>query len=463
MNDTIHLLTIQACIGIMMVAFSVACGAPTALAEDAPPTTIQQTEPPTEPASPASSEPEPLAPNEPEAEPHPAETHYVLGVTRLNGADLIGAIEELREALRVQPDFPDARMSLGAALYQIGDLDGAIEAYQAALRTQHDLVHAHVNLATIYIVKREWATARNELQTALQLQPDLVRAHYALGVVRYGLGDRRGAIESYRAALQLKPDYADAHYNLGLLLKLANQEGEAAQEFYAAALAGMAKAQYFLGSAHASGRGVERDLIVAVQWWFRAAEQHEPQAIEALSQLRQSVFTKNKRPAGDRDAIIQAFAEFRNELWKEYPQFDRQASDCVGAALIQQDRFREALPVLLQEAMALSEPAQAVLETLYERGLEGELAPYDERIQTFLKMAAEEGVPRPRLVMARAYGRGLGVPQDIKKAKALLKGESSDEAKALLRDISALQPNHQPIQPTEKSNGKSKSALNASP
>ena len=459
MNHTLRLPLIHACIGLMAVALHPAFEAHHADAADAPPAIDEHANPEApspDPAPPASSEPEPLEPVGSDAEPHPAETHYVLGVARLNTGDLIGATEELREALRVQPDLVEARMSLGTALYQIGDLDGASEAYHAALRTQPDLVQAHVNLATIHIVKREWAPARNELQVALQLQPDLVRAHYALGLVRYGLGDRRGAIEAYREALQLKPDYADAHYNLGLLLKLANQEAEAAQEFYAAALAGMPKAQYFLGSAHASGRGVERDLIVAVQWWFRAAEQHEPQAMEALSQLRQSIFTKNKRPSGERDAIIQAFAEFRNELWKEYPEFDRQASDCVGAALIQQDRLREALPVLLQEGMALSEPAQAVLETLYERGLEGKLAPYDERIRTFFKMTAEEGVPRARLVMARVYARGLGVQQDVKKAKALLKGDSSDEAKALLREITALQQNHQ-------SPGKSKSASNASP
>ncbi|MEP6888505.1 MAG: tetratricopeptide repeat protein [Nitrospirales bacterium] len=457
MSGKAHFLTRFAYLSIIVVPLYQAVEINKALAADEPAAVTQNADPatPSPESAPATAEPAPIE-AESEAEPRPEETHYVLGVTRLNAGDLIGATEELREALRVQPEFGDARMSLGTALYQIGDLDSAIEAYQAALRTQPDLVQAHVNLATVYMVKREWASARNELQAALQLQPDLVRAHYALGVVRYGLGDRRGAIEAYRAALQLKPDYADAHYNLGLLLKLANQEGDAAQEFYAAALAGMPKAQYFLGSAHASGRGVERDLVVAVQWWFRAAEQHEPQAMEALSQLRQSVFTKNKRPAGERDAIIQAFAEFRSELWKEYPEFDRQASDCVGAALIQQDRLREALPVLLQEAMALSEPAQAVLETLYQRGVEGELAPYDERIRTFFKMTAEEGVPRPRLVMARVYAHGLGVQQDVKKAKALLKGESSDEAKALLRDISALQQNHQ-------SSGKSKSASNASP
>ena len=460
MNGTIQSFSIHACIVIMTVTLSPTCEIHDAHAADAPPAMSEPAESTADPAPPVSSEPEPLVPGEPAAEPHPAETHYVLGVTRLNAGDVLGATEELREALRVQPDFLEARMSLGTALYQIGDLDGAIEAYQSALRTKPDLVQAHVNLATIYMVKREWASARHELQTAVQLQPDLIRAHYALGIVRYGLGDRRGAIEAYREALQLKPDYADAHYNLGLLLKLANQEAEAAQEFYAAALAGLPKAQYFLGSAHASGRGVERNLPVAVQWWFRAAEQDEPQAKEALSQLRQSIFTKNKRPAGERDAIIHAFTEFRTELWKEYPEFDRQASDCIGAALIQQDRLREALPVLLQEAMALSEPAQIVLETLYERGLEGQLAPYDDRIRRFFKMTAEEGIPRPRLVMARLYAHGLGVPQDIKKAKALLKGESSDEAKALLRDISALQQNQPSI---EKSNGKSKSALNASP
>lgn len=455
MNRTIQWLTIHACIGIAAVALSPAGEVHGALAAGASPAMTEQADP-----TPASSEPEPLDPEDTTPEPHPAETHYVLGVTRLNAGDVLGAAEELREALGMQPGFVEARISLGIALYQIGDLDGAIEAYRAALRTEPNSVQAHVNLATVYMVKREWASARHELQTAVQLQPDLVRAHYALGIVRYGLGDSRGAIEAYRNALQLKPDYADAHYNLGVLLKLANQDAEAAQEFYAAALAGLPKAQYFLGSAHASGHGVERNLSVAVQWWFRAAEQDEPQAKEALSQLRQSVFTKNKRPAGERDTILQAFAEFRAELWKEYPEFDRQASDCVGAALIQQDRLREALPVLLQEAMALSEPAQAVLATLYERGLEGQFAPYDDRIRTFFKMAAEEGVPRPRLVMARLYAQGLGVPQDIKKAKVLLKGESSDEAKALLREISALQQSQPAI---EKANGKSKSALNASP
>ncbi len=411
-----------ACIGMMAVALhqavqpdkAFAAEEPAAITEHAVP---QADAPSTQPASAASAEPAPIEPVEPEAEPHPAETHYVLGVTRLTAGDLIGAIEELREALRIHPEFVQARMSLGAALYQLGDLDSAIEAYQAAIRTLPGLVPAHVNLATIYIVKREWADARNALQAALHLQPDFVQAHYALGVVRYGLGDRRGAIDSYREALQLKPDYADAHYNLGLLLKLANQETEAAQEFYAAALAGLPKAQYFLGSAHASGRGVEKNLAVAVQWWFRAAEQNEPQALEALSQLRHNAFTKGNRPAGERDAIIQAFAEFRSELWKEYPEFDRQASDCVGAALLQQDRLREALPVLLQEAMALSEPAQAALETLYERGMDGELAPHDERIRAFFKTAAEEGVPRPRLVMARFYTHGLGVPRISKRPR----------------------------------------------
>ena len=443
-----------ACLAFALIStwlFSPAIGFPQEQVPTQPPSLVDSAA--ASPEQVQASEPTPIEPPEPEAEPHPAETHYVLGITRLNSGDLIGAVEELREALRLQPEFVQARMSLGTALYQIGDLDSALEAYQATLRDQPDLIQAHVNLATVYTIKRDWTSARNELQAALKLQPDFIQAHYALGVVRYGLGDRRGAIEAYREALRLKPDYADAHYNLGLLLKLANQEAEAAQEFYAAALAGLPKAQYFLGSAHASGRGVEKSLPVAVQWWFQAAEQNDPQAKEALSQLRQNVFTKGRRTQSEREAIIQAFAEFRAELWKEYPEFDKQTSDCVGAALLQQDRLREALTVLIQEASALSEPATTALEALYERGIEGELAPFNDRIRTFFKTTAEEGVPRPRFVMARLYAQGLGVPQDIKKAKALLKGDSSDEAKTLLRKIS---------EPSQAA-GRPKSASNTSP
>jgi tetratricopeptide (TPR) repeat protein len=422
--------------------------------ETIPPADTVQTETP--PAEERLDSPQPEPPPAPTAlsEPDPADTHSMLGEQRFRSGDLIGAVEEFREAARLQPDRPEPRLSLGTALYQMGDLEGAIDAYRALLKLQPDVAMAHLNLATAHMVKQEWADARDAVTAALRLQPDLTQAHYTLGMVRYRLGDRAGAIEAFREALNQKPDFIDAHYHLGLLLQASNQEAEAVQEFYAAAVAGLPKAQYFLGSALASGRGVARDLAVAIHWWFLAADQDVAQAKEALSHLRQNAVIKGKRSASDAKAAQQAFADFRKEMWKAYPELKPEPDLSLGEMLLKDGHADEAVPVLLREAYALSAAAETALETLYDQGLEGSLQPNDPRILEYFRTVADEGLPGPRLVMARFYVRGQGVPEDLKKAKALLKGNPKEEAKALLREISTKQQNHQPTQ----NNGKGQSA-----
>lgn len=383
----------------------------------------------------------------PQNDPDRAEAHFSQGVALSVAGDFPGAILEFREALRLQPNFVQARSLLGLTLYQMGDVDGAIEEYHAVLRLQPDLAQVHVNLATALMAKREWTAARTELQTALTLQQDLVQAHYSLGAVRYTLGDIAGAVEAYRAALRLKPDYADAHYNLGLTLKLTNQEADAAQEFLAAARAGLPKAQYFLGNAYASGLGVEKDLAIAVKWWSRATEQGMTQASEALAQLRQ-IALHNERPSSDEArSALQAFEDYRNAIWQEFPDLSRETTDeSVGASLLRQGRVEEALPVLIREASALSDPAQNILETLYEQGIADQLMAHDGRILAHFIASAAEGLPRPRVSLARIYARGLGVPQDLNKARGLLKGNHHEDAKRLLRELSVAQQDAQQAQ-----------------
>ncbi|MGH7206221.1 MAG: tetratricopeptide repeat protein [Nitrospiraceae bacterium] len=383
----------------------------------------------------------------PQNDPDRAEAHFGQGVARSVAGDFPGAILEFREALRLQPNFVQARASVGLTLYLMGDVDRAIEEYRAVLRLQPDLAQVHVNLATALMAKREWTAARTELQTALTLQQDLVQAHYSLGAVRYTLGDIAGAVEAYRAALHLKQDYADAHYNLGLMLKLTNQEADAIQEFLAAARAGLPKAQYFLGNAYASGLGAEKDLATAVKWWSRAAEQGMTQASEALAQLRQ-IALRNGRPSSDEArSALQAFEDYRNAIWQEFPDLSRETTDeSAGASLLRQGRVGEALPVLVREASALSDPAQNILETLYEQGIAGQLMAHDGRILAYFFASAAEGLPRPRVALARIYARGLGVPQDLNKARGLLKGNHHEDAKRLLRELSVAQQDAQQAQ-----------------
>ena len=54
----------------------------------------------------------------------------------------------LREAIRAQPELPEARESLARALYGMGDLDGAVEELRALLRRHPDAVRPRYFLAT---------------------------------------------------------------------------------------------------------------------------------------------------------------------------------------------------------------------------------------------------------------------------------------------------------------------------
>lgn len=90
--------------------------------------------------------------------------------------------------------------------------------------------------------------------------------------------------------------------------------------------------------------------------------------------------------------------------------------------------------MLIREASALSEPAQLLLATLYEHG-DGALAAHDAKILAYFRSAAAEGQPRARVALARVYARGLGVPQDVARAVALLRTTPHEEAQRLLQEL----------------------------
>ncbi len=330
----------------------------------------------------------------PTAQAH-AQEYLERGQALIARGEMATAAMALREALRRDPDLIQARASLGLALYGMGDLDAAVEELRATLRGQPDAVTARLTLAAALVARQDWAAARIELEQILNAHPDLPQAHYSLGVVRYAQGDLTGAIEAYRRVLAGDPQLQDARYNLALMLKLAHRDVEAAPEFLAAAQAGHARAQYFVGTAYAGGLGVERDLAMAITWWFRAAEQGMREAEEALAQLRQVALGRGRRGSDDRQAAEQAFRDYRTLLWRDFPDLAPDGDDTVGGALLRKGRAREAVPVLIREAGALSEPAGRLLETLYEHGVEGLLPAHDVRILGFFDRAAAEGLRSP--------------------------------------------------------------------
>ena len=356
------------------------------------------------------------------------------GQTLLGAGDMVAAAIALREALALEPELVPARSALGLALYGAGDTEAAVDELRAALARDPAAIGARATLGAALIARQDWTAARAELEEVIRRQPDHAQAHYGLGLVRYAQRDLAGAADAYRRALAVEPNHHDARYNLALVLKLAGRETEATREFVTAAEAGVGRAQYFSGVAYAEGLGVPRRLPTAIAWWMRAAERGVTPAEDALAALRQAALGRSRRPLADRQATEQAFRDYRAELWSELPDVVREGEESAGAALVRLRR-PEAVALLIREAAALDDDAQHQLELLYEHGLPGVVPPYDARILAWFQTAAAEGLTRPRIALARVYGRGLGVPRDVPRAVALLRATPHEDARRLLEEL----------------------------
>ena len=367
--------------------------------------------------------------------PVPTDTHQLPKLLPHEQEDAVMALGELRNAVRLSPDSADDRLKLAQGLYRIGDLDAALDECRTALKLKSNYARAYLQLGVTLMAKQDGHEAVLALMEAIMLDPELTQAHYSLGNVQHSLGNLTAAVQSYRRALELQPNFLDARYRLALALKLTNRHQEAAQLMENAAIGGIPQAQYFMGNAYRNGQGVEKNLTLAIRWLTKAHEFGQQRAAESLSQLRRQALSSDQAERRRHDAI-EAFRQYRDELWADYPDTARTGpSDSLGIALLKESQASNGVTALFAEAYALSETAHDELARLYETGLDTRLAQFDKRILTYCSTTAADGFIPSKKTLARIYGKGLGVTPDLQKAKAILKGLPKQEMQEILDEI----------------------------
>ena len=163
-----------------------------------------------------------------------AEYHSKLGTLLLERGQVNEAVGQFQQALRFEPDDPEAHNNLGSAFGKKGQIDEAIHQFQEALRLEPDHLLAHYNLGNALLVKGQMDEAIGQFQAVIRLKPDHAEAHYNLGTALGSIGQTDAAITQYQEAIRLNPGNADAHYNLGLALASKGQTDEALRCFQAA-------------------------------------------------------------------------------------------------------------------------------------------------------------------------------------------------------------------------------------
>ncbi|HEX8284439.1 MAG TPA: serine/threonine-protein kinase [Pyrinomonadaceae bacterium] len=203
-------------------------------------------------------------------QPRTAAEFYENGAYFLSIRSYDAAVRDLRRAVELQPDFPEAHNRLGRALMRKGQFRAAAEEFRTAVGQRGgNYPTAQYNLGFVLQQQRENEQALEAYRAAAEsnggVYPDAFyqtgsilletpgraaeaaaafrkaieqnkgrdpEAHYRLGFALVQQKDFDGAEAAFREAInQRGGDFAFAHYNLGLLYQQTGRTREAIKEF----------------------------------------------------------------------------------------------------------------------------------------------------------------------------------------------------------------------------------------
>jgi tetratricopeptide (TPR) repeat protein len=118
----------------------------------------------------------------------------------------------------MQPNDPDAQVSLGNALLGNQQVDEAVVHYQKAMAIRPDYFLARYALGRATLEKGELDAAIQHFRAALLIRPDDPDSHAVLALTLEEKGQLREAIKHYEKAVEIAPQSVPALTNLAWLL-----------------------------------------------------------------------------------------------------------------------------------------------------------------------------------------------------------------------------------------------------
>jgi tetratricopeptide (TPR) repeat protein len=141
------------------------------------------------------------------------------------------AIAAYRQAIALDPGFPEAHGNLGIALKDQGQLDEAIAAYRKAIELRPNFAAAHSNLGNALKDKGLFDEAIAAYRQAIAFRPNYPEAHSNLGNVLREKEQFDEAVAAFRQAIALRPGWAVPRINLGQVFREQGRLEEARLAF----------------------------------------------------------------------------------------------------------------------------------------------------------------------------------------------------------------------------------------
>ena len=182
-----------------------------------------------------------------------------VAMAKHRAGQLVEAEQMYRQALRWQPDHPDAYHLLGLLAAQLDAPDDALPLFEHAIALNPSVPEYYANYGNALMLASRIDEAGVAFEKAASLRPDFPEALMNLATVRRNRGDLDGAEQLLNRSLALRPDWPDAQINLANVALARRRFNEAAALFARALTAEPGYVHAYEGFARAACRAGKVD------------------------------------------------------------------------------------------------------------------------------------------------------------------------------------------------------------
>ena len=163
--------------------------------------------------------------------PKPARDLYEQALASSQAGNHKKAIEQLKKAISLSPEFVLALNELGMQYLQLNELDRAAESLSAALKQMPDEFILRMNYGLVLLQQKKYAESEAELRAAIEKIDSSAPAHEYRGRALIGLQRLAEAEKELRRALALGGDEAaNSHRYLGAIYMKLGEDAKAIAE-----------------------------------------------------------------------------------------------------------------------------------------------------------------------------------------------------------------------------------------
>lgn len=163
--------------------------------------------------------------------PAPAKQEYAQATRLVNEGKIKEAIERMKKALAIYPNYLAARNDLGVQYLKLSRFDEATEQFEAAIEINPKAFNPRLNLGIVLIKLKRYNDAKEHLALAVAIDSSTPASHLYLGIAGVETDDLEVAERELATAVsQGGREYSVAHYHLARVSMKRGVRDEAIRE-----------------------------------------------------------------------------------------------------------------------------------------------------------------------------------------------------------------------------------------